>query len=249
MSHLLKQNAELASLYNIRNLTVDINIIIPAHNEESVISGKLLTFQAQLEEIENLTYEIIVIENGSVDGTRNVLVDLTAKDNRIVAKHISAVDYGKALKEGLKYLTSNNAFFMELDLLNINFVRDVLTIFDGYDLIVQSKRHKNSLDMRPFIRRLITLIFNLMLKMIGFEGTDTHGNKFLKFDKCRDILNMCELDGNLFATEFVIRCYKQKLLITELPIQITEVRPTSISIFKRIIPSLRDYFLLLKILR
>ena len=52
-----------------RDTSMRISVVIPAHNEASTLSQVLV-------EVEKLEpYEIIVVDNGSTDGTKEVVVD------------------------------------------------------------------------------------------------------------------------------------------------------------------------------
>ena len=100
----------------------------------------------------------------------------------------------------------------------------------GYDLVTGSKLLSLSKDNRSLTRKLITLFFNLFLKLFfGFKGTDTHGIKALKRNKILPIINKCRTETGIFDSELVIRSQRVGLDILELPVEVIEKRPPRFS--------------------
>jgi hypothetical protein len=84
-------------------------------------------------------------------------------------------------------------------------------------------------------------VINGMLRvLVGFHGTDTHGLKAFRRDALLDTCGRCELDRDLFASEFVIRAEREGKAVREIPIQIVEKRPPSVNLVKRVPKVLRD---------
>ena len=80
--------------------------------------------------------------------------------------------------------TGSHLSILECDFLDSSFVAKSIAIFrnGNAQLIVGSKRHSESSDRRPFKRRMLTLLYNLVLLQwfIGYPGTDTHGLKSIE---------------------------------------------------------------------
>ena len=73
-----------------------------------------------------------------------------------------------------------------------------------------------------------------MRVLLGFKGTDTHGLKAFKREALLPIVNACVVNKDVFASELVIRAYRQRLDVREIPIRVMEKRPPSINLFKRV---------------
>ena len=57
-----------------------ISVVIPCYNEEENISGICAAVQAELEKLEAYSYEIILIDNNSTDGTRTLIRSICAEN-------------------------------------------------------------------------------------------------------------------------------------------------------------------------
>src|SRR5438105_2885168 len=76
-----------------------LSVVIPAYNEESVIGGTLRALAARLQEID---FELLVVDDGSSDRTKETLIDL--KRTLPQLRHINNPGphgYGYAVRYGL----------------------------------------------------------------------------------------------------------------------------------------------------
>lgn len=88
-----------------------ISIIVPAYNIQSYLSRCLESLCRQ-------TYsylEVIVVDDGSTDGTGKLLDDWAAKDARIIALHQPNSGVTRARFSGLKYASGNYIGFVDGD--------------------------------------------------------------------------------------------------------------------------------------
>jgi hypothetical protein len=69
---------------------------------------------------------------------------------------------------------------------------------------------------------------------LGFRGTDTHGLKAFRRDALLPIVRACVVDKDVFASEFVIRAYRARIAIREIPVRVVEKRKPSINLLKRV---------------
>lgn len=81
---------------------VDLSVVLPAYNEEAVI-GELVRRATNSLDAKGLRYEIQVVDDGSRDGTGEVLTSLreTSPALRVVT-HESNRGYGAALRSGIE---------------------------------------------------------------------------------------------------------------------------------------------------
>ncbi|MEZ4461837.1 MAG: glycosyltransferase family 2 protein [bacterium] len=217
---------------------VDVTIVIPVYNEEGILSASIadLTEKLANEPLWTRTYEIILSENGSTDGTVDVANELMKRHPELRLIRAGEPNYGLAMRKGILEARGEYVICDEIDLCDTDFyVRALAELEQGYDMVIGSKRLDPNSDRRPAYRKLATLVLNFMLRVFtGFKGTDTHGLKAFRRDRLLEVVGRCVVDKDLFASEFVVRAERMKYRVTEIPVTIVEKRPPSINLFRRV---------------
>jgi hypothetical protein len=102
-------------------------------------------------------------------------------------------------------------------------------------MVVGSKAMVGSNDQRPLFRRVATRVYNGLLRVTcHFDGTDTHGLKAFRRAALLETARRCQLDRDVFASEFVIRAHREGKKVIEIPFTVREKRPPSINLHKRV---------------
>ena len=199
-----------------------------------------------------LDYEIIFAENGSRDSTPQILADLSERNPRLRWFHSETPNYGAALKRGIIEARGELVFCDEIDLCDLTFYDLALPRLKRReaDMVIGSKAAKGSSDRRPMLRRVATRVHNTLLKVtLGFRGTDTHGLKAFRREQLMPVIAKCVVDMDVFASEFVIRAWREGLTVTEIPIQLQEKRQPSINLFRRVPNVLKNVAKLVYVIR
>jgi glycosyltransferase involved in cell wall biosynthesis len=213
-----------------------LTVVIPVYNEESIIVQAADELRQGLD-ARGLDYEIIFAENGSRDRTTQLLEELCAKHPRLKWFHSETPNYGVALKAGILKAQGTYVVCDEIDLCDLTFYDAALPRLERgeADMVVGSKAAKGASDQRPLVRRAATRVHNKLLRVaLGFQGTDTHGLKAFRREALLPVIQKCVVDMDVFASEFVIRAWREGLQVVEIPIQLHEKRQPSIHLFKRV---------------
>jgi len=96
----------------LKNKSIKISIIIPCYNEEKYISTVLTNIDKQ-RKLFNL--EIIVVDDGSKDKTKEILKKYKKIINKIVIKKQNE-GKGSAIRQGLNYATGKYTLIQDADL-------------------------------------------------------------------------------------------------------------------------------------
>jgi glycosyltransferase involved in cell wall biosynthesis len=228
-----------------------LSIVIPVYNEAAIIASAAGDLVAGLEE-RKLDYEVIFAENGSKDATPQLLEGLCAKNPRLHWFHSETPNYGSALKRGILEARGELVVCDEIDLCDLVFYDAALPLLQRReaDLVVGSKAAKGSSDRRPLVRRVATRLHNRLLRVtLGFRGTDTHGLKAFRREALLPVIQACVVDMDVFASEFVVRAWREQLKVVEIPIQLLEKRKPSIHLFRRVPNVLKNVGKLVYVIR
>jgi glycosyltransferase involved in cell wall biosynthesis len=220
----------------------EISIIIPVYNEEGILHSAVVDLRERLAPL-GWSYEIILAENGSRDGTVAIAEALEKKYPEV--RHISVAEpnYGKALRLGILAARGELILADEIDLCDTDFhQRAIASLRAGQaDLVIGSKLIGGAEDERPFFRHAASLLYTGMLRiLLGFRGTDTHGLKGFRRDLLLPVAESCLVEKDVFASEFVIRAYREALRVVEIPTRVLEKRPPTINLLKRVPNVLRS---------
>ncbi len=144
--------------------SVDISIVVPLYNESESLP-ELVEWCDMVARDEGLSYEIILIDDGSTDRSWQVIEQLSSKYKEVRAKSFMR-NYGKsaALYCGFEMSRGQVVFTMDADLQDspneIPHMRRMI-IDEGYDLVSgwKLKRHD------PLSKRLPSKFFNLTARI------------------------------------------------------------------------------------
>jgi glycosyltransferase involved in cell wall biosynthesis len=213
-----------------------ISIVIPVYNEEAILRAAVVDLVDQLSALP-WSYELVLAENGSTDRTVAVAAELAGRFGQLVCRHTDEPNYGKALREGILHARGDLVICDEIDLCDTDFYERAVAVLQdpSVDFVVGSKVMEGATDARPLYRRLGTVVINGVLRVtLGFRGTDTHGLKAFRREPVQPIARACLVDGDLFASELVIRAERAGLGVQEIPVQVLEKRPPTIGLARRV---------------
>lgn len=228
-----------------------ISIVIPVYNEESIVEQAAAELSAGLD-ARGWDYEIIFAENGSKDRTPEILEQLCHANRRLRWFHSERPNYGAALKAGIEKARGDLVICDEIDLCDLVFYDQAVPRLERReaDLIVGSKAARGASDQRPLVRRAATRVHNGLLRVtLGFKGTDTHGLKAFRRERLLPVIHKCVVDMDVFASEFVVRAWREGLEVREIPIQLHEKRQPSIHLFRRVPNVLKNVARLVYVIR
>lgn len=95
--------------------TFSISAFFPAYNDENSITSLVEKVSSILQQVTN-DYEVIVVNDGSSDGTAKVLDDLATKLTYLrVVHHPRNRGYGGALRSGFEHATKDLVFYTDGD--------------------------------------------------------------------------------------------------------------------------------------
>ncbi len=212
-------------------------IVVPVFNEAAFLPRAIPALVEEMGRLE-VAYHVMIVENGSTDGTAESARDLIG-DAPITVESLPAPDYGAAMRFGFLHADGDWVVNFDIDYFSVDFLNRVLALEDA-DLVIGSKRNPESQDRRPLLRRIVTRTFNLLLRLILGSGvSDTHGMKAFRIDLVRQIAPAVKSTQDLFDTELVVRAERAGYRIAEVPVKVEEIRTARSSLLKRVPRTIR----------
>ena len=194
---------------------IQLSIVLPAHNEADnlpILIRDVTNYMMGL----GWNYEIIVVNDGSTDRTKEVLETLQRTDSHIKAvHHPKNRGYGATLRSGFSLATKEWIFFMDSDRqFNIQEMSKLAEHVDKYDIVIGYRKDRQD----HLIRRINAGIFNMAVNLLfGLWIRDIDcAFKLLR----REIVNKANLESNgaLINTELLVRAKKLGYRIKQIPI-------------------------------
>jgi len=199
---------------------MDVSIILPAYNEADNICETVLSVKRVLC---SLDYEIIVVDDGSRDFTRENMMKHPDERRVRVVGYNENVGKGYALKYGAARAKGNYVLFMDSDLdIEPSSLLQYLNIVKSSDLVIASKRHPKSKVDEPFIRRLLSFSFNVLVRILtNVTLADTQaGLKGFNAGSLRQILPLLSVKKFAFDVEVLVVAKLKGMRVVELPVTV-----------------------------
>ena len=203
-----------------------ISIVIPAYNEKKRIEGSLAETCAYMNDF-GMEYEIIVIDDGSSDGTGRI-VEHIAKDVRNVrlVRYDKNRGKGHALRTGVLVTKGDFVLVMDADLSTpMDELRKLMPyLSDGeFDIAIGSRALALSdiIKKQPWWRRGMGKTFNKIVKALvigGFSDTQC-GFKLFKGESARSLFGEAKIDRFAYDVEILALATKKEYRIKEVPIR------------------------------
>lgn len=216
-----------------------LSIVVPVHNEAEFLPIGLVDLMKVVDAVDHRA-EIILVENGSTDGTAETARRIGGARVKVIS--LDQPDYGEALRAGFLAAKGLWVVNFDIDYFSERFLRRVRATEDA-QVVIGSKRDPASEDLRPPIRRLATAVFNLLLHTIlNSRVSDTHGMKGFHRTVIDEMVPRVESRRDLFDTELVIRAERAGYKIVEVPVIVEELRQARSSLIQRVPRTIRGLF-------
>jgi dolichyl-phosphate beta-glucosyltransferase len=208
-----------------RNM-LELSIIIPAYNEAERILPTLRSFHNYFVK-QNITFEIVVVDDGSTDNTVTCVEDLK-KEIQNLRVIMSPGNFGKghAIRTGMLEATGRFRLFSDAD--GSTPVEEVERLLlplreERADLVIGSRYLPGSVisQKQPKFRRIWSRLSNLVVQQILLPGiVDPHcGFKAFRADAAVKLFSNATINGWSFDLEILALAKKFNLQMLEVPVK------------------------------
>jgi len=151
---------------------IEVSIVLPAFNEaqnlEEVVNECVEVFSSL-----PARFEIIIVDDGSSDGTSRIADKLASADPRIKALHHSQnLGYGAALRSGFVKADMEYIFFTDTDKqFRIHEIKKLTPLLDRAEMVIGYRKKRQV----PLHRRVYGRVFSALVRLLfGVEAKDVN---------------------------------------------------------------------------
>ncbi|HLG66176.1 MAG TPA: glycosyltransferase [Ktedonosporobacter sp.] len=193
-----------------------LSVVMPAHNEEVAIAA---TVSAAVEALANWTqdYEVIVVNDGSKDGTRAIVEEIATVNPRVrLINHDVNQGYGAALVSGFEASEKDLVFFMDSDgQFDIRDLERFFPLIEEYDAVLGYRIDRQDTWMRKLNawgwKMLVRVVFKLRVRDIDCAFKLYRGQFFRE--------HRLETRGAMINTELLYKFRRAGYTYTEVGVQ------------------------------
>lgn len=206
---------------------ITVDVIIPVLNEAHVLKKSVETLFGFLRASLRYRWRIVIVDNGSTDGTQNVAKELAAAYPEVKVLRLLQKGRGRALRHAWLRSNADMVCYMDVDLsTKLEHVPELLhsIAHDGYDVVTGSRLMRESRTTRSLKREIISRIYNILVKVVLFTRfSDAQcGFKALSRNAVEKIVPQIKDQAWFFDTEMLVLAEKQGHRIKDLPVEWVE---------------------------
>ncbi len=212
-----------------------LSIVIPCKDEEQRLPRTIEQIHRYLDG-KNVEYELILVDDGSVDGTRQVMDEAAQRHPSV---RVEALPHnrgkGRALATGVGVARGDEILLTDADLSTpIEELEKLQAALDkGAGIAIGSRALRASKVevSQPIYRVLMGKAFNLIVQAVLLPGIwDTQcGFKLFRADVAHRLFAGLVTDGFGYDPEVLYRARRQRVRIAEVPVVWRNSAPTKVS--------------------
>ncbi|MCZ7384052.1 MAG: glycosyltransferase family 2 protein [Candidatus Methanoperedens sp.] len=217
---------------------IEVSVVLPAYNEAGRIEDTVEKTAFALRGISQ-SFEIIVAEDGSKDGTDRISESLSKKHDFVVHLHSDErLGRGRAMVRAFR--ASRGEIICDID---VDLATDmkhlgelVQSIHDGYDFATGSRMLPESNVKRPFKRGLASKGYNFLVRlMLGSKLYDHQcGFKSFKRQSLFALMDTVKDTHWFWDTELLVRAQRAGYKIKEFPVEWKHGGATKVNLIRDI---------------
>jgi glycosyltransferase involved in cell wall biosynthesis len=214
-----------------------VDVVIPVLNEAHVLEQSVLTVREFLKHHVVHRWGVIVVDNGSTDGTAEVGRRLADQFPDVRLMCLKERGRGRALRHAWTESSADVVCYMDVDLsTDLRALPPLLDaiVLDGYDIATGSRLMKGSRTTRSLKREVISRAYNLFLRLVlstNFSDAQC-GFKAVSRDVVEQLVPQVLDNSWFFDTELLVLAEKQGYRIKDIRINWVEDSDSRVKILR-----------------
>ncbi len=190
-----------------------MSIVLPAYNEEANV-GEAISRATEVAERLCVDHEIIVVDDGSVDGTVGVVRGASRADSRVrLVRHARNLGYGEALHSGFRSARFELVFYTDSDnQFDLNELEGFLPWVERANVVAGYRIKRRD----PFMRLVTALGWNHLVRMLFRVSVRDIDCAFKLFR--RSVFDELDLEsvGAMVNTELIVKLQRSGAGVIEI---------------------------------
>ncbi|MCD4813550.1 glycosyltransferase [bacterium] len=205
--------------------TIRFSVIMPAYNEGRHLAGNIEETMEIMRKF-NEPFEVVIVDDCSTDNTAEIIRDASRKYSRVKGLVLTKNQgKGHALKAGFEKSEGEVILFLDADLeLHPRQFENFYKIMQSkkVDIVIGSKRHPESVLKYPLRRRVMSMVYFLLVKILfGLPVRDTQtGIKIFKRNVLEYAFPKMLVKKYAFDLELLVLAHHARHTIAEAPVEV-----------------------------
>jgi putative flippase GtrA len=223
---------------------VDVEIVVPVHNEAPQLAERITTLRSFLDESFPFRARVTIVDNASTDDTAEIAAALATQLPGVSSMRLERKGRGHALRTAWSSSDAPVLAYMDVDLSTSlpALLPLVAPLLSGHrDVAIGSRLARGAHVVRGPKRELISRAYNLLLKLTlrGRFSDAQCGFKALRREAAERLLPLVEDDEWFFDTEMLVTAQRLGLRIGEVPVDWVDDPDSRVKIVSTALKDLR----------
>ena len=200
-----------------------VDVVIPVLNEAHVLETSVRTVREFLGDRMPFDWRVVIVDNGSTDGTKEVAERLAATYSDVQFRHLEQRGRGRALRHAWMQSDADVMCYTDVDLSTELAALPKLVAaiqHEGYDVVTGSRLMRESNTVRSYKRELISRCYNIFVRSVlltSFSDAQC-GFKAISRRALHALVPQIEDESWFFDTELLVLAEKQGYRVKDVPV-------------------------------
>ncbi len=203
---------------------ISVDIMIPVLNEAHVLERSVARVRQFLAENVPHRWRVVIVDNGSTDGTRELGEKLSRQYADVDLTHLDQPGRGRALRYSWTQSQADIVCYTDVDIsTDLDALPRMLSAIldEGYDVAIGSRLAKGSRTRRCLKREILSRLYNVLIKAVLFTRfTDAQcGFKAVTREVVDRVVPQVKDQAWFFDSELLVLAEKQGYRIKDVPVE------------------------------